>query len=225
MQVVEALVRWQHPERGMLTPASFIPLAEETDLVIAIDQFVLGEACRRAVQWQPILGSVIVSVNLSPRWLRRPGSAAEIQSIVLANGLDPKLLQYEVTERLALGDDEAVGTLDRLRRGGSRIAVDDFGTLGYLRRFPIDVIKLDRSFVERVDQVSPEAAIVEAVIALGHALGMHVTAEGVERVEQVDRLRTFGCDSAQGHYFSMPMPFDELTSSSDTGRRPTPLAT
>jgi diguanylate cyclase (GGDEF)-like protein/PAS domain S-box-containing protein len=227
VQVLEALVRWRHPERGMLAPASFIPLAEETDLVIAVDQFVLAEACKCALAWQELLGPVIVSVNLSPRWLRRPGADSEIQAIVVASGLDPKLLQYEVTERLALGDEEAVGTLDLLRRGGSRIAVDDFGTghsaLGYLRRFPIDVIKLDRSFVERVDHVSPEAAIVEAVIALGHALGMHVTAEGVERVEQVERLRTFGCDSAQGHYFSMPVPFEELAAVADAGRRPTPL--
>src|SRR5207244_9367611 len=124
------------------------------------------------------------------------------------------LLQIEVTERLALGDDEAVGTLERLREGGSRVAVDDFGTghsaLGYLRRFPIDVIKLDRSFVERVDRVSPEAAIIQAVIALGHALGMHITAEGVERPEQIDRLRSLGCDSAQGLYFFPPLPADAV---------------
>jgi EAL domain-containing protein (putative c-di-GMP-specific phosphodiesterase class I) len=168
-------------------------------------------------------------VNLSPRWLRRVRSYDEIFEIVAASGLDPKLLQLEVTERLALGDDEAVGTLDRLRQLGLRVAVDDFGTghsaLGYLRRFPIDVIKLDRSFVERVDHVSPEAAIVQAVIALGHALGMHVTAEGVERAEQVERLRALGCDSAQGHYFSVPVPVDELGSLSGVERRATPLAT
>jgi EAL domain-containing protein (putative c-di-GMP-specific phosphodiesterase class I) len=130
---------------------------------------------------------------------------------------------------LALGDDGAVGTLQRLRETGLRVAVDDFGTghsaLGYLRRFPIDVIKLDRSFVERVDHVSPEAAIVQAVIALGHALDMHVTAEGVERAEQLERLRTFGCDSAQGHYFSTPVPLEELGSLSGWAQRPTSLAT
>jgi diguanylate cyclase (GGDEF)-like protein/PAS domain S-box-containing protein len=229
VRAVEALVRWRHPERGLLPPGSFIPLAEETDLVIAIDRFVLAEACRCAREWQPTLGAVVVSVNLSPRWLRRVRSYDEIFEIVAASGLDPKLLQLEVTERLALGDDEAVGTLDRLRQLGLRVAVDDFGTghsaLGYLRRFPIDVIKLDRSFVERVDHVSPEAAIVQAVIALGHALGMHVTAEGVERAEQVERLRALGCDSAQGHYFSVPVPVDELGSLSGVARRPTPLAT
>ena len=145
------------------------------------------------------------------------------------SGLDPKLLQVEVTERLALGDDGAAGTLERLRRTGLRVAVDDFGTghsaLGYLRRFPIDVIKLDRSFVERVDHVSPEAAIVQAVIALGHALDMHITAEGVERAEQVERLRSLGCDSAQGHYFSVPVPVEELGSLAPWAQRPTPLAT
>src|SRR5437588_8275231 len=231
VRAVEALVRWRHPERGLLPPGSFIPLAEETDLVIAIDRFVLGEACRCAREWQGWLGAVVVSVNLSPRWLRRARSYDEILEIVAASGLDPKLLQLEVTERLALGDDEAVGALYHLRQSGLRVAVDDFGTghsaLGYLQRFPIDVIKLDRSFVERVDHDSPEAAIVQAVITLGHALGMHVTAEGVERLEQVLRLRSFGCDSAQGFYFSVPVPVEELASLSFLGseRRPTPLAT
>jgi EAL domain-containing protein (putative c-di-GMP-specific phosphodiesterase class I) len=139
------------------------------------------------------------------------------------------LLQIEVTERLALGDDGAVEALERLRSTGLRVAVDDFGTghsaLGYLRRFPIDVIKLDRSFVERVDSVSPEAAIVQAVIALGHALDMHVTAEGVERAEQVERLRALGCDSAQGYYFSVPVPVEELGTVSLWAQRPTRLAT
>jgi diguanylate cyclase (GGDEF)-like protein/PAS domain S-box-containing protein len=229
VRAVEALVRWRHPERGLLPPGSFIPLAEETDLVVAIDQFVLAEACRCAREWQQSLGSVVVSVNLSPRWLRRTHAYDEIFEIVAASRLDPKLLQLEVTERLALGDDEALGALNRLRESGLRVAVDDFGTghsaLGYLRRFPIDVIKLDRSFVERVDHVSPEAAIVQAVIALGHALGMHVTAEGVERAEQVERLRALGCDSAQGCYFSMPVPSDELAYLSGWERRPTPLVT
>jgi diguanylate cyclase (GGDEF)-like protein/PAS domain S-box-containing protein len=226
---VEALIRWEHPERGLLSPGSFVPLAEETDLVVAVDQFVLAEACRSALGWQASLGPVVVSVNLSPRWLRRPASYAEILEIVAESGLEPKLLQIEVTERLALGDDGAVGALEQLRGAGMRIAVDDFGTghsaLGYLRRFPIDVIKLDRSFVERVDHVSPEAAIVQAVIALGHALDMHVTAEGVERAGQVDRLRALGCDSAQGYYFSAPVPVEELKSMPSWVQRPTSLAT
>ncbi|HEV3354932.1 MAG TPA: EAL domain-containing protein [Acidimicrobiales bacterium] len=230
MIAVEALIRWHHPERGLISPGAFIPLAEETDLVVAIDRFVLAEACACARGWQATLGPVVVSVNLSPRWLRRPGSIDEILEIVAASGLDPKLLQVEVTERLALGDDGAVGVLERLRGQGMRVAVDDFGTghsaLGYLRRFPIDVIKLDRSFVERVDHVSPEAAIVQAVIALGHALNMHITAEGVERAEQVERLRTLGCDSVQGHYFAMPMPVEELASfSRGRAQRPSTLAT
>jgi EAL domain-containing protein (putative c-di-GMP-specific phosphodiesterase class I) len=230
MIAVEALIRWHHPERGLISPGAFIPLAEETDLVVAIDRFVLAEACACARGWQATLGPVVVSVNLSPRWLRRPGSIDEILEIVAASGLDPKLLQVEVTERLALGDDGAVGVLERLRGQGMRVAVDDFGTghsaLGYLRRFPIDVIKLDRSFVERVDHVSPEAAIVQAVIALGHALNMHITAEGVERAEQVERLRTLGCDSVQGHYFAMPMPVEELASfSCGRAQRPSTLAT
>jgi len=226
---VEALIRWAHPERGLLSPGSFVPLAEETDLVVAIDRFVLAEACACARGWQAALGSVVVSVNLSPRWLRRPASFAEILEIVAASGLDPKLLRVEVTERLALGDDGAVDALEQLRRAGISVAVDDFGTghsaLGYLRRFPIDVIKLDRSFVEHVDHESPEAAIVQAVIALGHALDMHITAEGVERAEQVERLRALGCDSAQGFYFSMPVPVEELKCMTSWVQRPTSLTT
>src|SRR5205085_12139953 len=123
----------------------------------------------------------------------------------------------------------AVCTLVRLRQTGLRVAVGDFGTghsaLGYLRRFPIDVIKLDRSFVERVDHVSPEAAIVQAVIALGHALDMHITAEGVERAEQVERLRALGCDSAQGHYFSTAVPVEQLASLAGWAQRQTSPAT
>ena len=222
---LEALVRWQHPERGLLPPGSFIPLAEETDLVVAIDQYVLGEACRVARGWMDTLATVVVSVNFSPRWLRRPLAFEEIDAIVEASGLDRHLLQVEVTERLALGDEDAVITLGRLRDTGVSVAVDDFGTghsaLGYLRRFPIDVIKLDRSFVDRVDRVSPEAAIVQAVIDLGHALGMTVTAEGVERAEQVDRLRSLGCDRAQGHYFARPLPVAEVAAFVGGERRPT----
>ncbi len=229
MRAAEALVRWQHPERGLLPPASFVPLAEETDLIIAIDQFALAEACLCAREWQTELPGIAVSVNLSPRWLRRADAYEEIFNIVRASQLDPTLLQVEVTERLALGDDEAAGVLDRLRAAGVRVAVDDFGTghsaLGYLRRFPIDVVKLDRSFVERVDHVSPEAAIVQAVIALGHALSMHVTAEGVERAEQLERLRALGCDGAQGHYFSVPVSVAELKSMSTRAQRPASLPT
>jgi diguanylate cyclase (GGDEF)-like protein/PAS domain S-box-containing protein len=224
----EALVRWQHPERGLLAPGAFIPLAEETDLVIAVDQYVLAEACRAAQTWRETLGLALVSVNLSPRWLRRSRAFEEIDEIVEASGVDRRLLQFEVTERLALADEDAVTALGRLREKGSRIAVDDFGTghsaLGYLRRFPIDVIKLDRSFVDRVDRVSPEAAIVQAVIALGHALDMSITAEGVERAEQVERLRSLGCDNAQGHYFARPLPIDDIAAFVAGERRPTPLS-
>jgi len=216
VHALEALVRWEHPQQGLLVPGSFVPLAEETDLVVAIDRFVLRQACLRAVEWQELSRRPVrISVNLSPRWLRQSGAVADIEEIVGESGLELGCLQVEITERLAMDEDEGTSALlGRLRELGISVAVDDFGTghsaLGYLKRFPIDVIKLDRSFVERVDRESPEAAIVQAVIALGHALGMHITAEGVERPEQIDRLRSLGCDSAQGFYFFPPLPAEAV---------------
>jgi diguanylate cyclase (GGDEF)-like protein len=206
----EALVRWQHPTRGLLEPDDFIPLAEESSLIIALDRYVLREACRCARRWwqQRRPGErMVVSVNLSPRFVRQPDVVADIVATLREVDADPRGLQIEITERTALTDVErTVETLERLRRLGIRVAIDDFGTgyssLGYLKRLPIDVVKLDRSFVESMDVLESDVAIVQAVITMAHALGMKVTAEGVERVEQAARLRRLGCDTAMGWYWT-----------------------
>jgi len=207
---VEALVRWPHPTRGLLEPDEFIPLAEETSLIVALDRYVLREACRCARQWRDRRRPgerIVVSVNLSPRFVRQPGVVADIMATLREVDADPRCLQIEITERTALTDVErTVETLEQLRRLGVRVAIDDFGTgyssLGYLKRLPIDVVKLDRSFVESMDVLESDVAIVQAVITMAHALGMKVTAEGVERVEQTARLRRLGCDTAMGWYWT-----------------------
>jgi diguanylate cyclase (GGDEF)-like protein/PAS domain S-box-containing protein len=207
---VEALVRWPHPTRGLLEPDDFIPLAEETSLVVALDRYVLREACRCARQWWDRRRPgerIVVSVNLSPRFVRQPGVVDDIMATLREVDADPRCLQIEITERTALTDvDRTVETLEELRRLGVRVAIDDFGTgyssLGYLKRLPIDVVKLDRSFVESMDVLESDVAIVQAVITMAHALGMKVTAEGVERVEQTVRLRRLGCDTAMGWYWT-----------------------
>jgi diguanylate cyclase (GGDEF)-like protein/PAS domain S-box-containing protein len=214
----EALVRWQHPTRGLLEPADFIRVAEESSLILAIDRHVLREACRSAGKWsERRRGSdrVTVSVNLSPRFIRQPDVIEDIISTVREVGADPRCLQIEITERTALTDvDRTIDTLEGLRRLGIRIAIDDFGTgyssLGYMKRLPIDVVKLDRSFVESMDLLEADVAIVQAVITMGHALGMKVTAEGVERVDQAARLRRLGCDTAMGFYWTSAVDADDM---------------
>ena len=214
----EALVRWQHPTRGLLEPKDFIPFAEESSLILALDRHVLREACRFAKQWSgPRRGSdrLIVSVNLSPRFIRQPDVVNDITETLREVDADPRCLQIEITERVALTDvDRTIATLDALRRLGIRIAIDDFGTgyssLGFLKRLPIDVVKLARTFVESMDVLEADIAIVQAVITMGHALGMKITAEGVERVDQAARLRRLGCDTAMGFYWTSAVDPEEL---------------
>jgi diguanylate cyclase (GGDEF)-like protein/PAS domain S-box-containing protein len=214
----EALVRWQHPTRGLLEPDDFIPFAEESNLIVAVDRHVLREACRSARRWSDRRrwgDRVVVSVNLSPRFVRLPTAVSEITDALHECGVDPRCLQIEITERTALTDiDETVSTLESLRLLGVRVAIDDFGTgyssLSYLKRLPIDVVKLDRAFVESMDVLESDVAIVQAVITMAHALGMKVTAEGVERVEQAARLRRLGCDTAMGFYWTSAVAADDM---------------
>jgi diguanylate cyclase (GGDEF)-like protein/PAS domain S-box-containing protein len=210
---VEALVRWDHPHRGLLYPEAFIPFAEESSLIVAIDRYVLREACRQVAEWERRrIASVplTVSVNLSPRFVNQPELVDDVLTVLRDTGLDPDRLQLEITERTALADRERTGAgLGQLRDRRIRVAIDDFGTgyssLSYLRHFPIDVLKLDKSFVDGIGTIESGAAIVEAVITMGHALGMRITAEGVERAEQAAELRALGCDGAQGFHFARPL--------------------
>jgi diguanylate cyclase (GGDEF)-like protein/PAS domain S-box-containing protein len=213
----EALVRWPHPERGLIMPDDFIPVAEESDLVLSIDRFVLTAACAALVKWRSagVGESIRMSVNLSPQWFRELERIGEIAELVAMSGLSPPDVQLEITERVALGEGEETNeALDALRAAGFRIAIDDFGTgyssLAYLSRFRVDALKLDRSFVARADDSERDAAILRAMVSVGQALGTRLIAEGVERPAQLQLLRSWGCHGAQGFLFSPPVTDDAV---------------
>jgi EAL domain-containing protein (putative c-di-GMP-specific phosphodiesterase class I) len=219
---VEALVRWQHPRRGLLTPADFIQVAEDTGLVVPLGAWVLRRACRDLTrildQGGPGGGcDLVMSVNLSARQLSEPALVAMVESVLAEFGLAPWRLCFEITESVLMDDvDAAIALLSDLRALGVRLAIDDFGTgyssLGYLRRFPVDIVKLDRAFVGGLGGDSAADAIAAAVINLGHALGLSVIAEGVETEEQLTVLRALGCDRAQGYLWSAPQVPEALAS-------------
>ncbi len=207
----EALVRWRHPERGMVQPNDFIPLAEETGLIGPIGNWVLNQACSDAITWPD---HVKIAVNLSPVQFNKT-LVLDVITALSKSGLSPKRLELEITETVLMQDTETiVGILNQLRDLGVRIAMDDFGTgyssLGYLRKFPFDKIKIDRSFVNDMDGNADSIAIVRAVAGLGASLGMATTAEGVETIEQLRQLRLEGCTEAQGYLISKPRPAGEL---------------
>ncbi|MDR3475575.1 MAG: EAL domain-containing protein [Devosia sp.] len=203
----EALLRWEHPQRGMISPVEFIPVAEDTGLIVQIGEWALREACRMAVHWP---GQVRVAVNMSPVQFRNPRLFELVQAALGEAGLTPSRLELEITESLLLADSEQVlETLHRLRDLGVRIALDDFGTgyssLSYLRSFPFDKIKIDRSFMRDLSRKGDSLAIIKAIIGLGHSLGMSLTAEGVETEEQLNAVREQGCNEVQGFLFSPPI--------------------
>jgi diguanylate cyclase (GGDEF)-like protein len=209
---LEALVRWEHPERGLLAPDEFIALAEETGLIVPIGTWVLRESCRLAQGWQAARASgepLVVRVNVSARQLAHGDLIPIVADALERTGMEPSHLCLEVTESVLVEDpDASARTFAALKRLGVKIAVDDFGTgyasLDYLRRFPLDCVKIDRSFVRGIPHSTEDVAIVGAVVELGHALGLSVTAEGVETSEQLGNLLTTGCDNAQGFLFSRP---------------------
>lgn len=216
---VEALVRWAHPTRGLLPPSEFISLAEETGAITPIGAWVLAEACRQARAWQDAgTTRLTVAVNLSARQVSQAGFVAAAGTTITGAGLDPARvgIDLEITESLLMRDpDTTASTLSELRELGVRLSVDDFGTgyssLAYLKDFPVDIVKIDRSFITAVDTNPRQAALVAAIIELGHALGLTVLAEGIETAGQRDVLTSFGCDLAQGFHFAHPMPADQLT--------------
>jgi diguanylate cyclase (GGDEF)-like protein len=208
---VEALLRWQHPERGRIAPDGFIPLAEDSGLIVPIGRWVLEQACRQAMAWQRQGAPELrIAVNLSPVQCRDPALAGQVADILEASGLPARQLELEITERVLLAATEAnLETLGKLKRLGVRISLDDFGTghssLGYLRRFPFDEIKLDRSFVGALQHDPSAHAILRAFLSLGRSLGLDSIAEGVESAEQLAVLDAEGCRLAQGFYFSPPV--------------------
>jgi diguanylate cyclase (GGDEF)-like protein len=215
---VEALVRWHHPKRGLLLPGQFVPLAEETGLIVPIGEAVLEEACRQIKDWQERFAAdppLAVYVNLSARQFREPNLAEAVSRVLRETGLDPTCLHLEITETAAMSDAPAtVSTLEELKTLGVRLVIDDFGTgyssLSYLQRFPVDYVKIDRSFVGGLEGEPGTAALVSGMIDLAHALGLEVIAEGIETSGQLERLETMGCDLAQGYYFSEPLPSEGM---------------
>ena len=214
----EALVRWAHPERGLLGPPEFVPLAKETGLIIPVGSWALEEACRRTKEWQnslprnPLLG---VIVNLSARQLRHPGREETIREALSRSGLSPESLSLDVTETAfidALEDNRLA--LERIQASGVRISIDDFGkgysSLSYLKRLPADALKIDKSFLEGFGEDAEDTAIVRMVIEVGHTLGLRVVAEGVETWTQAVLLAETGCDMAQGYHFSEPLPPEDV---------------
>lgn len=213
---VEALVRWQHPDMGMVGPLQFIPIAEETGLIADIGRWVLETACRQGVVWRELGHILNISVNLSPRQLNEPDLITEFQSAFIKTDFPASQLTLEITEGLMLSNpDETVVVLQELKDLGIRIAIDDFGTgyssLAYLRRFPIDTLKIDRSFLQDIPGDADSAALTAAVIALGHSLHLNVVAEGVETDEQRAFLLDHKCQHLQGYWFCRPKPGEDIT--------------
>jgi predicted signal transduction protein with EAL and GGDEF domain len=212
---VEALVRWQHPEHGLLAPARFIGIAEETGLIVPIGNWVLQAACEAHREWARRGLPLRVSVNLSARQFAHDNLIRDIRSLIGGGGFGPGRLELEITESMVMRDpDRVVALLRELRQAGVRISIDDFGTghssLAYLKRFPVDSLKIDRSFIAGVPDDLGDVAITHAVIGMAHNLGMKVIAEGVETKLQRDFLAAQDCDEYQGYFFSKPVPADEI---------------
>ncbi|HRE15651.1 MAG TPA: EAL domain-containing protein, partial [Rhodocyclaceae bacterium] len=209
---VEALVRWHHPTEGVISPARFIPIAEETGLIVELGEWVLRTACEEMQRWQEAgLPPLRVAVNVSARQLRRRDFIEMVAGALAQSGLDPQLLELEITESAVMENpDEAIQILQALQRMGPTLAIDDFGTgyssLAYLKLFPIDHLKIDRSFVADIEHDLNDRAIAFGTIALAHSLGLNVIAEGVETEDQFDLLRSNGCDEIQGYLMSPPLP-------------------
>ncbi|MCX2907494.1 MULTISPECIES: putative bifunctional diguanylate cyclase/phosphodiesterase [Pantoea] len=208
---IEALLRWHHPARGLIAPGEFIAIAEETGLIIPLGEWVLAEACITQQRFPELL----VAVNVSPVQFRSTGFVERVMAIVSQNGGDPKRLELEITEGVLIEDErEARAIIVELRDAGFRIALDDFGTgyssLNYLSNFPVDKIKIDRSFTQSLGVAENSVAIVESVVKLGHAMGLMVTAEGVETPGQMSALADAGCNQLQGYLFSQAVPADQL---------------
>ena len=216
MTGVEALIRWRHPTMGLMAPSTFIAVAEECGLIVAMGRWVLREACRQARAWQDSgLAAPRVAVNVSALEFRASNFLENVKSVLRDTGLDSSLLELEVTESVLMGDTSSTrAALFGLRNLGVRLAIDDFGTgyssLSYLSRFPIDSLKIDRSFVEGMTTASHDATIITAVIAMGRSLKHCVVAEGVETAEQLAMLQAMSCEEGQGYYLSRPMDASQL---------------
>jgi diguanylate cyclase (GGDEF)-like protein len=229
---VEALVRWEHPERGLLGPGAFIGVAEETGRIVEIGAWVLREACRQAARWEALRGDadpLWLSVNLSARQLQDPGLVPMVKDVLAETGIDPASLCLEITESVMIADAAASqAALAGLKDTGARIGIDDFGTgyasLSFLKSFPADVLKVDRSFVAGIGNHHADGPIVAAVINLAQMLGLTTVAEGVETPDQYEAVRALGCGYGQGFLFAHPLPPEEIVALMDQDLRPSPAA-
>ena len=227
----EALVRWQHPQRGMVSPADFIPLAEQTGLILPLGRQVLAMACRQLAQWAtaPATAAWTLAVNVSAQEFRQPDFVEQVLAALRDAAANPRLLKLELTESLLLHDvEDSILKMQALRTLGVGFSLDDFGTgyssLSYLKRLPLDQLKIDQSFVRDVLTDPNDAAIARTVVALGTSLGLRVIAEGVETAAQRDFLQHNGCTTWQGYYFSRPLPvaeFAEWVAQFGSAHRPT----
>jgi EAL domain-containing protein (putative c-di-GMP-specific phosphodiesterase class I) len=214
---VEALIRWHHPHRGLVPPEQFVPIAEECGLIVPIGRWVLREACRQACAWQSAGRSpMCMAINISPVELRDKGFVPGVRAILTESGLAPHCLELELTETFLMQDSQSTAiVLQALKAMGVQLALDDFGTgfssLSHLKRFQMDTLKIDQSFVRNVTTDAGDAGIVGAVISMGRSLHMRVVAEGVETPEQLAFLQDRSCPEGQGYYFSQPLPAGEFT--------------
>jgi EAL domain-containing protein (putative c-di-GMP-specific phosphodiesterase class I) len=209
---MEALVRWRHPKHGLISPSEFIPVAEDSGIILHLGRWVLERACQQGSEWHtryPQL-DLEMSVNLSVRQYQHPGIVEEVASILADSGLPATRLRLEITETVIMDEGESSQiTLNEFRNLGVQLAIDDFGSgyssLGYLRRYPVDVLKIDREFIDGLGEDPQDAAIISTISSLAHTLGMVVTAEGIETSEQVEQVKKLACDRAQGYFFSQPL--------------------
>jgi diguanylate cyclase (GGDEF)-like protein/PAS domain S-box-containing protein len=207
---VEALVRWKHPQRGLVSPDAFIPTAEASGLIVQLGEWVIAAGARQIRDWKSAIGPLSLAINISARQFHQPDLCDRLYDLLRECDLDPRAIELEITETMAFSDvEQSIETVRRLKQLGAQIAVDDFGTghssLNYLRRFAVDHIKIDRSFVAGIGSEMSDETIIKAIIAMGHSLGLTVVAEGVETREQYAFLRAHGCDRVQGYYFARPL--------------------
>jgi EAL domain-containing protein (putative c-di-GMP-specific phosphodiesterase class I) len=225
---VEALLRWTHPRLGQISPAKFVPIAEDTGLIVEIGAWVLAESCRSLAQWRrdvPAAAELYVSVNLSARQLRDPGLMEHVQTALGDNQLPARALCLELTESILMENLAEAAVLNDLRAMGIRLSIDDFGTgyssLAYLKRFPLDYVKIDRAFVEGLDRPdTSDESLVAAIVAMSGALGMVTIGEGVETAAQERRLIALGCGAGQGYRYSRAVPADQLPDMLRTALKP-----
>jgi EAL domain-containing protein (putative c-di-GMP-specific phosphodiesterase class I) len=227
----EALIRWQKPGHGWVYPTDFIGVAEDSGLIVPLSKWVLAQACRQACAWQAAgLPRLCMSVNVSAIDFRQRGFVEGIEQVLKQTGLDPSLLELEITEGVLMQNvDATVTALNRIKAMGVRLAIDDFGTgyssLSYLRRFPIDVLKIDQSFIRGLSRDINDAALVSAIISLGKSLKLTIIAEGVETLEQLDFLKAHQCEEGQGYYFSKAVAPDDFVHYLTSVKSPPPAAT